>query len=255
MSQALKIENLSKRFGGLVALDNINFSINHGDVVGLLGDNGAGKSTLVKTIAGYHAPSAGSITIEGKKVETYVPKVANQMGVETVYQSLGLVDLFDVAENLYLNREYLRENPILKWMGWINRPKMYADAQGVLDQLQIRIPSLKAPVAQLSGGQRQSVAIGRAVAFGRQIVQLDEPTAALGVEQTAQVLKLIQHLASQNIAVVLISHNMQDVLKVCNRVLVLRRGKLVANETITPQTEPDHLVGLITGAKTGVLDE
>jgi simple sugar transport system ATP-binding protein len=239
----LSVRGIEKSFGGVHALRGVSFDLHRGEIIGLLGDNGAGKSTLVKCIAGTHAPDAGEIIVDGQPVTIHHPDQARALGIETVFQELALVDTLDVSANLFLGRETVRRSPF----GWLDRRRMERETAEILDRLQIRIPSLRAPVGTLSGGQRQSIAVGRAVAWGRHIVLLDEPAAALGVEQAAHVLDLVERLHEHGVAVVLISHNMQHVMEVCSRVVVLRHGEAVADQPTSGLSGRD-LVGLITGA-------
>jgi simple sugar transport system ATP-binding protein len=248
---ALEIRGISKSFGGLQALDDVSFTLDRGEVVGLLGDNGAGKSTLVKCICGTHRPDSGEILIDGEPVNFHRPEQARAHGIETVFQELALVETLDVTSNLFLGRELAVENVLGQLVGWSNRRKMERETRETLDGLGIRIQSLRTPVGSLSGGQRQSIAVGLAVAWGRHIVLLDEPAAALGVEQAAHVLELIEGLSDHGVAAVLVSHNMQHVLQVCTRVVVLRHGRKVADEPIGNLTGRD-LVGFITGAREAV---
>jgi simple sugar transport system ATP-binding protein len=243
----LSVRGIEKSFGGVRALRGVSFDLHPGEVVGLLGDNGAGKSTLVKCIAGTHVPDAGEIRVDGQPVTIAHPDQARALGIETVFQELALIDSLDVASNLFLGRETVRRTRGARWCGWLDRRAMERETVETLERLQIRIPSLKAPVASLSGGQRQSIAVGRAVAWGRHIVLLDEPAAALGVEQAAHVLELVERLGEHGVAVVLITHNMQHVLDVCGRVVVLRHGTKVADRPAEGLTGQD-LVSLITGA-------
>lgn len=243
----LEVRGLSKSFGGLRALRDVSFSLRRGEVVGLLGDNGAGKSTLVKCLAGTHQPDRGRILVDGCEVRIADPDEARSLGIETVFQELALVGSLDVVANLFLGREERTRGPG-RLVGWLDRKRMSRDTAETLSRLEIRIPSLHAPVASLSGGQRQAVAVGRAVAWGRHIVLLDEPAAALGVEQAAHVLELVDRLREHGVAVVLVTHNMRHVLEVCSRVIVLRHGAIVADTRVAGLTGPD-LVGLITGAE------
>jgi simple sugar transport system ATP-binding protein len=242
----LKVESLSKSFGGVHALQDVSFTLRRGEVLGLLGDNGAGKSTAIKCISGVLIPDSGKVYIDGQEVHIDSPRRAREEGIETVYQGLALVNELNVTENLYLNRELVSSKPILGRLGWLDKKRMKAEGKKVLDTLQIRIPSSNRDVIYLSGGQRQSIAIGRAAGWGRHIVILDEPTAALGVEQTAQVLELITRLSQNNIAVILISHNMRDIISVCTRALILRQGRTVADVDIADVDERD-LVDYIMG--------
>ena len=253
-SVALEVRSLSKSFGAVRAARAVSFEIRRGEVLGLLGDNGAGKTTVVNCVSGGLTPDAGDILIDGSVASIESPQAAHRLGVETVHQDLSLVDTLDVATNLFLNREHTVKWGIFGWLGWLDRRRMYRESRGILDRLSIDIPSVRQPVDKLSGGQRQAVAVGRAVAWGNHIVVLDEPTAALGVEQTRLVLDLIERLKKQGVAVLLVSHNMHDVIKVCDRVVVLRHGmkigELASMEGITPR----HLVDMITGVALGELD-
>lgn len=246
----LEIRDLKKRFGAVTALDGVSFRLERGEVLGLLGDNGAGKSTLVKCLSGVHAPSGGSILIDGREVEISSPDHARHIGIETVQQTLAIIPELDVATNMFLNRERTARSPLLRAIGWVDRRTMYRESRQILDRLHVRVPSVRMKMAQLSGGQRQAVAVGRAVQWSKDIVLLDEPTAALGVEQSATILALIRRLAEEGTAVLLVSHNMQDVVDVCDRAVVLRHGRKVGDVAIRDVTAP-RLVDLITGADRG----
>lgn len=246
---ALEVRDVFMNFGAVRALRGVSFKAYRGEVLGLLGDNGAGKSTIVKVISGSLAPTSGQILIEGDAADIHRPEDARNYGIETVYQDLALVESLDVVGNLFLNREITRKRPPLSWFGWLDKKSMEREAQEALGKLQIRIPSMTEEVLNLSGGQRQAVSVGRAVAWGRHIVLLDEPAAALGVEQSAGVLALIEQLAESGVCVILISHNMRYVLEVCHRVVVLRQGEKVADQPTEGLTGQD-LVALITGADT-----
>lgn len=246
----LEVRGLSKSFDAVRAARDISFEVYPGEVLGLLGDNGAGKSTVVSCISGSLKPDAGSILVDGKEAEIDSPQRARELGIETVFQDLALVDSLDVTTNMFLNREILKSKPG-RWLRWMDRRQMHRESQEILDRLHIRINSVKQPMSQLSGGQRQSVAVGRAVAWGHHIVLLDEPAAALGVEQTALVLELINRLRDEGVGVVLISHNMHDVLSVCNRAVVLRHGLKVAQLETLEGLTTRHLVDLITGVSLG----
>lgn len=253
-SVALEVRSLSKSFGAVRAAREVSFRIRRGEVVGLLGDNGAGKTTVVNCISGSLTPDSGDIIIDGSEVSIENPQAAHRLGVETVHQDLSLVDTLDVATNLFLNRERTIRWGMFGWLGWLDRRRMYAESREILDRLSIDIPSVRQPVDKLSGGQRQAVAVGRAVAWGNHIVVLDEPTAALGVEQTRLVLDLIERLKKQGVAVLLVSHNMHDVVQVCDRVIVLRHGMKVGEITTMAGVTPRHLVDMITGVALGDLD-
>jgi ABC-type sugar transport system ATPase subunit len=239
----LELRAVHKSFGAIRALRGVSFAVCPGEVVALVGDNGAGKSTLVKSISGLYQPEAGEILIDGVAQRFSSPHEARECGVETVYQHLSLIDTFNVTDNFFLGRELYRRP---RWLRIVDKPRMAADTIRTLDTLHIRIPAVTAPVSTLSGGQRQAVAVARTVAWGRHIVLLDEPTAALGVEQSEQVLQLITRLADQGVAVIVISHNMNEVIRCSDRVVVLRHGSLVGDVASNAATEHD-LVTLITG--------
>ena len=243
----LRVAGLSKTFGGLQALDTIDIAIWPGEVVGLVGDNGAGKSTVVRCIAGVMTPDEGEISVDGVTMGHHGPKRAAELGIEVVHQDLSLVMHGDVAQNLYLNREIRSQLPLLRQIGWLNKRAMRAGARAILDQVGMGgTVSVRQRIRDLSGGQRQCVAIGRAVGWSRKIVFLDEPTAALGVPQTRHVLELIGRLRDRGIAVVLISHNMEQILEICDRVIVLRLGRKVADEPVARLDGPT-LIGYVTG--------
>ncbi len=245
----LRVSGLGKMFGGLRALKEIDLAVWPGEVVGLVGDNGAGKSTLVRCIAGVYTPDEGEVAVGGVAMGHGGPKHAAELGIEVVHQDLSLVIHGDVAQNLYLNREIRSRIPGLKQIGWLDKAAMRAGARAILDQVGMGgTVSVRQRVSDLSGGQRQCVAIGRAIGWSRRIVFLDEPTAALGVRQTRHVLDLIMRLQNQGIAVVLISHNMEQVLEVCDRVVVLRLGRKVADEAVAALDGPT-LVGYVTGLR------
>ncbi|MFF2080149.1 ATP-binding cassette domain-containing protein [Kitasatospora sp. NPDC058162] len=236
----LALRGVSKRFGAVQALTDVHLDVHAGEVVALVGDNGAGKSTLVKTIAGVHPIDEGTIEWEGEAVSIGRPHDAQALGVATVYQDLALCDNLDVVGNLFLGRE-------LKSFGMLDEVAMEKRARELLDTLSIRIPSVRIPIAALSGGQRQVVAIARALVGDPKIVILDEPTAALGVEQTAQVLDLVERLRDRGLGVILISHNMADVKAVADTVAVLRLGR---NNGVFAVADTSHeeIISAITGA-------
>jgi ABC-type sugar transport system ATPase subunit len=241
----LEAKGISKAFGHVQALDNVDFELYPAEVAALIGDNGAGKSTLVKILSGIYHKYAGQIYIDGQPVEIRGPKDAERLaGISTVYQDLALVDVRNVGSNIFLNMEPT-------WLGiFINFRKLYANARKVIELLKIDMPSVKVNVGELSGGQRQGVAISRALARGRRIFIMDEPTAALGVEQQHKVNDLILNLKAEGKTVLVISHNLEHVFAVADRLVVLRRGKRVGTR-IKAQTTKEEVVALITGAIAG----
>jgi D-xylose transport system ATP-binding protein len=237
----LVLRGISKRFGAVQVLHEVDFEVSAGEVVALVGDNGAGKSTLIKTTAGIHKPDSGSIWWDGQTRHFSSPSQATAVGIATVYQDLALCDNLDVVANLYLGRELRRAGLAL------DETTMERDASVLLRRLAVAIPSVRIPVASLSGGQRQSVAVARATMGEPKMVILDEPTAALGVPQTRQVLALIKRLREENLAVVVISHNLVDVFEVADRIIVLRLGRRVATLQAADSTA-DQVVAAMTGA-------
>jgi D-xylose transport system ATP-binding protein len=236
----LSLTGISKRFGAVQALSEVSLEVYQGEVVALVGDNGAGKSTLIKVIAGVGPADAGEIRWEGKPVSIGKPSDATALGIATVYQDLALCDNLDVVNNLYLGQEQVTA-------GLLDEIGMEKHATELLTSLSVRIPSVRVPAAGLSGGQRQSVAIARSLLGEPKVVLLDEPTAALGVAQTAEVLDLIDTLKRRGLAVILISHNLADVKAVADRVVVLRLGRN-AGEYLTAETSQEEIVQAITGA-------
>ncbi len=245
---ALEVRELSKTYGAVRALRAVSFTLNRGEVLGLLGDNGAGKTTLVRCLSGIHSPDSGTILIHGQQVEIKSPEDARRIGIETVHQTLAVVPEMDVAANMFLNRELTVRMPILRHVGWLDKRTMYRRTREILDRLHVHVPSVRQRLAELSGGQRQAVAVSRAVEWSNDIVLLDEPTAAVGVEQAGIILDLIRKLSHEGIAVLLISHNMQHVIEVCVRAVILRHGAKVGDVAIADVTAAD-LVDLITGAR------
>jgi simple sugar transport system ATP-binding protein len=242
----LQVKDLYKRFGGLVAVDHVSLDIHPGEVVGLLGDNGAGKSTLIKMISGAYKPDGGHILLNGEVVSFATPLEARRHGIETIYQDLALCENLDASANIFLGRERMRRQ--LGFLRVLDRPFMLRQARQVLDQLDIRIPELRHPIRQLSGGQRQAVSIARAVYWNAHLMIMDEPTAALGVPEQLKVLELIRTLRHQGVPVILISHNMQDVFAVADRVIVMRRGSKAGEARISDTNEND-VVGMMVGAE------
>jgi D-xylose transport system ATP-binding protein len=235
----LELHGISKSFGSVQALSDVEFEVRRGEVMALVGDNGAGKSTLIKCVAGIHTPDEGEIVVDGQTEHIHGPKDASKLGIEVVYQDLALCDNLDVVQNMYLGRE------ARDWLHRLNEPVMEAKTAETMKSLAVTtIRSIRQPVATLSGGQRQSVAVARAVMWNSRLVILDEPTAALGVAQTQQVLELVARLAEQGLAVVLISHNLHDIFEVADRITVLRLGRNVAvyERDTTTQQEVVHAI-------------
>lgn len=248
---ALQLEGVDMHYGFVRALDGIDFQVNQGEVVGLLGDNGAGKSTLLKIMSGAHRPTGGTLRVHGHEKVFSAPSDATAAGIQMVYQDLALVDALDISTNLNIGREIIRKGP-LGWLGFVDHRAQRKRSEAELERLGVRTAAMTRPVEMLSGGQRQVVALARSATrvTGDQngVLLLDEPTAALGYEQTLQVQNLIRRMADQGIACVLVTHNLPLAMTVCDRIAVLNRGKLVA-DVPTAETENDHLVGWITGAR------
>jgi D-xylose transport system ATP-binding protein len=243
----LELRGISKSFGSVQALADVDFEVRAGEVMALVGDNGAGKSTLVKTVAGIHAPDSGEILFDGKPVHIHSPKEASRLGIEVVYQDLALCDNLDVVQNMFLGRE---ERDLL-WR--LKEPAMEQRTAETLRGLSVTtIRSIRQPVASLSGGQRQSVAVAKAVLWNSKLVILDEPTAALGVAQTRQVLELVKRLGEQGLAVVLISHNLHDVFEVADRITVLRLGRDIGVYEREHTTQQEIVQAITAGVPTKV---
>src|SRR5581483_10339016 len=234
---------LSKSFGHVRAMQDVDVDIYEDEVLAIVGDNGAGKSTLTNILSGVFQPDRGEIRIAGEPVQVKNPHMARNLGIATVFQNLALVDARDVACNLFLGREPTR------WRFFVNRRKMREDARKVITDLRVNVPSITAEAGQLSGGQRQSLAIGRATSQQGRIIIMDEPTAALGVREARKVLDLILRLKAKGIGIVVISHNMRHVFSVSDRIMVLRHGR-VAGVRRKGETTPDEIVRLIVGADT-----
>src|ERR1700748_503807 len=241
----LQLQGITKSFGSVQALDAVDFQVRSGEVMALVGDNGAGKSTLVKCVAGTHAPDSGQILFEGKEVNIHGPKDAGRLGIEVVYQDLALCDNLDVVQNMYLGRE-LNRGQILS-----EAPMEQHTAETLKSLAVTTIRSVRQPVATLSGGQRQSVAVARAVMWNSKLVILDEPTAALGVVQTRSVLDLIKRLRDRGLAVMVISHNLNDVFEVADRIAVLYLGRMVAEGPASGFDLQSVVQYMTTGTATG----
>jgi ABC-type sugar transport system ATPase subunit len=239
-----RMSSIVKRFGGLVALDRVDFSVAKGEVMALVGDNGAGKSTLIKTMSGAHVPDEGTIEMEGKLVHFRSPQEAWASGIATIYQELALAGKMTVVDNIFLGREI--KKPVLG-VPFLDRQAMRKRTSELLSQLDVHVPSIDSWVESMSGGQRQGVAIARALNMDARLIIMDEPTAALAVAEVRKVLEFIKNLRAQGKSVVLISHNIQDVFEVSDRISVMRHGRCIAVRE-TAKTTPQEIIGLITGA-------
>ncbi|HYI04109.1 MAG TPA: ATP-binding cassette domain-containing protein [Reyranella sp.] len=240
----LEVRNLSKHFGAIRALDDFTMSIHPGEVVALAGDNGAGKTTMIKTISGVFRPTAGDIYLKGAPVSFATPQEAREQGIETIYQDLALADNLSIGANIFLGRE-----PMTKAFGFLpvlDRKAMARAARETMALLDFHVSRLDAPVSNFSGGQRQAVAIGRAVHWDAQILIMDEPTAALGVPEQRKVISLIHQLKAQGRGIIFISHNLQDIFAVSDRIIVMRRG-IMAGERRISDTTHDEVVKLMVG--------
>jgi simple sugar transport system ATP-binding protein len=234
-----------KRFGRVTALRGVNYNLHAGEVHAIVGDNGAGKSTLIKILSGVMQPTSGEILMDGAPVSLGSPREARALGIETVYQDLALANHLDAAANLFLGRESLKPG-ILGWMGFLDSRGMRRRAEEELRHLKISIPSVQEPVIGMSGGQRQAVAVARAHAWGSRIVIMDEPTAALGVRESAMVLELIREVRSNGVSVIMISHNLPETFAVADRITVVRLGRDVATFD-TRDSSVEAIVAMMTG--------
>jgi ABC-type sugar transport system ATPase subunit len=237
----LEVEGLRKQYGATTALRDVSLALNEGEVLALLGDNGAGKSTLIKILSGVVNADAGEVRIDGEPVTIGSPKRARELGIETVYQDLALFDNTDATGNFYAGRERTR------LFGWVDDRAMRKETAELLERLQVNLPKNGAEVGLMSGGQRQAVACARAIAFGEKIVILDEPTSALGAREAGNVLRLIKEAPEHGVAVIVISHNMEHVIEVADRAVVLRQGRYVGEEKPTQETQ-ERLVAMIVGS-------
>ncbi|MCL5985566.1 MAG: ATP-binding cassette domain-containing protein [Actinobacteria bacterium] len=242
----LQLKSISKSFGGVKALVDVDFELYPDEILGLVGDNGAGKSTLIKIISGALTPDSGEIYFEGKKVEFNSPKDAKEIGIETVYQDLALVDTLNVPNNLFLGREMVKE---YLWgaLRVLRNKEMDTKSSQILSDLGTQVINVKAEVDKLSGGQRQAIAIAKAICWGKKVVIMDEPTAALGVKESKHALDLIKRLKEKGISVIVITHNLQHVFYLADRIIVLRHGHRIGDRMLK-LTTPDEIVSLITGA-------
>lgn len=236
----LTLRDIRKTFGGVVAIENFSLEVHPGEIVALVGDNGAGKSTLIKIISGVHAPTSGSIAIDGEPVDMSNATMARAHGIEVVYQDLALADQQPVYMNMFLGREPTNA------LGLLDRRRMIAETEKLVKELDVRIPSAHATIRDLSGGQRQGVAIARATHWASKLILLDEPTAALGVAETARVEDIVQSLKSRKIGILIISHSLDQVFKLSDRICVLRRGKQIGVRD-THATDKNEIIAMITG--------
>jgi fructose transport system ATP-binding protein len=243
----LSAKGIVKRYGQVTAIDGADFELYPGEILAVIGDNGAGKSSLIKALSGAVIPDEGEIRLDGEPVHFKSPIEARQAGIETVYQDLAVAPALDIATNLFLGREQRRAGPLGSVLRMVDKKAMRAEADRQMKNLQIGIRSMSQAVETLSGGQRQGVAVARAAAWARKLVIMDEPTAALGVRESAQVLELIKRVRDNGLPVILISHNMPHVFEIADRIHIHRLGKRVA--VVTPQTHTMHdVVGIMTGA-------
>jgi simple sugar transport system ATP-binding protein len=242
----LEARDMQKHFGHVVALGAANFELAVNEVHAIVGDNGAGKSTLIKIISGVYHADGGELLLDGKPITIANPREARRLGIETVYQDLALADHLDAAANLFLGREEYLPG-VLGWLGFLDRKSMRRRAEEEMRRLKIGIKSVDQPVVNLSGGQRQAVAVARAIAWGTRIVIMDEPTAALGVRESSMVLELIKEVRSHGLSIIMISHNLPEVFAVADRITVLRLGRTITTLR-TKGTSLEAVVGMMTGA-------
>jgi fructose transport system ATP-binding protein len=243
----LEAHGIVKRFGHVTALSGADFELYPGEVDAVIGDNGAGKSTLIKVLAGALLPDEGEVRLDGEVVHFRTPLDARRAGIETVYQDLAVAPALDIASNLFLGRELRRHGPLGQVVRMLDKRGMRKQAREALSELKIGVQSLRVPVENLSGGQRQGVAVARAAAWGRRVLIMDEPTAALGVNETEQVVDLIRRVRERGLPVVLISHDMPHVFELADRIHIMRLGKRVA--VVTPQSHSmSEAVAIMTGA-------
>jgi ribose transport system ATP-binding protein len=247
MAAVLEVRDAQKRFGAVAALNGVSLALEQGEILALLGDNGAGKSTLIKCISGAQPLDSGDILVDGARITLRSPQDARRHGIETVYQDLALFDNLNVVANFYAGRELTKPSRVLA-AGWLRQRQMTATTTATLHRLEVNIPNARAAVGLLSGGQRQAIAVARAVAFAGKVVILDEPTAALGVRETRNVLRMVKRLPEQGISVILISHNLEQVMEVADRAVVMRRGVKVGEATPDAHNH-DRIVGMIVGAR------
>ena len=238
---ALSLRNIHKSFDGIVAVEGVSFEVDRGEIVALVGDNGAGKSTIIKIIAGVHQPNSGEIRLAGELVHFIDPSQSQAKGVQVVYQDLALAESQPVYMNLFLGREKTKG-----WFGKLDRAGMIAETEELMRELNVGLPSAKSTVRKLSGGQRQGIAIARATHWATNLVLMDEPTAALGITETSKVEEIISGLKARNLAILFVSHSLDQVFRLSDRICVLRRGKQIGVRQ-TKQTDKNEIVSMITG--------
>ena len=246
----LEARGISKHYGGVVALDGVDVTLHEGEVLAVVGDNGAGKSTLIKALTGAIERTSGTVMLDGREAEIGTPAAAKAAGIETVYQDLALVNEISITKNVFLGREIVRDDWLGRLFGVLDFKKMDAQIRDLFAKLDVRIADVYRDAAAFSGGQRQAVALSKTVLFGKRIAILDEPTAALGVRESKMAMDLVRSLKDHGLSVIMITHNMQHVLNYCDRVMVLRLGRLVAVRDVA-DVDGDALVALITGAAEG----
>jgi fructose transport system ATP-binding protein len=246
----LEARNIVKRYGHVTALDGANFELRAGEVLAVIGDNGAGKSTLVKVLCGAVIPDEGEVLLDGVPVHFQSPLDPRKRGIETVYQDLAVAPALDIATNLFLGREIRRRGILGSWFRLLDKSRMKREAQREMAELKFHLPSIDSAVENLSGGQRQGVAVARAAIFGRRLVIMDEPTAALGVRESGEVLNLIRTIRDRGLPVLLISHNMPHVFELADRIHIMRLGRRVALTTPKEHTMGE-VVAIMTGAMPG----
>ncbi len=245
----LQLKGISKHFGGVVAVSDVNMELRKGEVLGIVGDNGAGKSTLIKIISGVYQKDSGEIYLKGRKVEIDNPKDAMTLGIETVYQDLALVDSLDLPLNIFLGREIRYKGVMGSVFGFLNFREMRQSSIELLQKLKVNVKDLRIQVRYLSGGQRQIIPFARVMHWGKKIIILDEPTSALGVQESKSVLNVIRRLKEYGFSIIIISHNLQHIFSVVDRIMVLRRGEKVGMLKAR-ETTADEVVSMITGAGT-----
>jgi ABC-type sugar transport system ATPase subunit len=248
----LSVANLDKYYGGLRALDSVSLDIRKGEILALVGDNGAGKSTLIKVLSGAVQPDSGQITMEARPIELRSPRAATELGIETVHQNLGLVDTLDVPQNVFLGREI--KTKLFGLVTQLDHGEMRRRTRSLLERFRINMPTLNEPVSKLSGGQRQTIAISRLLLAEPNLLIMDEPMAALGVDEGRKVLDMVVQLRDEGLTIVIISHNLEHVFEIADRVAIMKNGKMIA-VIPTAETTREAIVGLITLGASGARQE